>query len=163
MKKCLIVFLASIAIIATSCTSETERFEEPTLTEIQQHYVHTAMELELLDLINSYRVEHGLNTLSIIEHISYKANEHNNFMIETNTVNHVGFEERRHNLEQVLGAVRVGENIAFGYSSPEAALTAWTESEGHKANLDGDYTHFGVSIKKDLEGRKYYTNMFIRK
>jgi uncharacterized protein YkwD len=84
-------------------------------------------------------------------------------MIGTNTVNHEGFEERKHNLEQVLGAVRVGENIAFGYSSPQAALTAWTESGGHKANLDGDYTHFGVSIRKDLEGRKYYTNMFIRK
>ena len=163
MKKCLIVFLASIAIIATSCSSDTERYEEPTFTEIQQRYEHTELELELLDLINSYRVQHGLNTLTIIEHISYKANEHNNFMIETNNINHEGFEERKYNLEQVLGAVRVGENIAFGYSSPQAALTAWIESDGHKANLDGNYTHFGVSIKKDLEGRKYYTNMFIRR
>jgi hypothetical protein len=56
MKKCLIVFLASIAIIATSCSADTERYEEPTIIEIQQHYEHTEMELELLDLVNAYRV-----------------------------------------------------------------------------------------------------------
>jgi uncharacterized protein YkwD len=146
----------------TSCSSDSESVS-PTVAESQKSYSHNTTELELLDLINTYRVDNNLNPLEIIEHISYKSSEHNDYMISTNTVNHDGFTERKTNLQQVLGAYRVGENVAFGFSTPQATLNAWIASAGHKANLEGDYTHYGVSIRIDSEGRKYYTNMFIKK
>jgi uncharacterized protein YkwD len=146
----------------TSCSSDSESVS-PTVTESQKSYSHNSTELELLDLINTYRVDNNLNPLEIIEHISYKSEEHNDYMISTNTVNHDGFTQRKTNLQQVLGAYRVGENVAFGFSTPQATLDAWVASAGHKANLEGDYTHYGVSIRIDNNGRKYYTNMFIKK
>lgn len=162
MKNIKFILFALIFLTLTSCSSDSESIS-PTFTESQQSYLHDNIELELLDLINTYRVDNNLNPLEIIEHISYKSSEHNSYMIATNTVNHDGFTERKTNLQEVLGAYRVGENVAYGYSSPQATLNAWIASEGHKANLEGDYTHYGVSVKIGNEGRKYYTNMFIKK
>jgi uncharacterized protein YkwD len=149
-------------LVLTSCSSDAESVEG-TAVETAKTYTHDATELELLDLVNAYRVENGLNALQIIQHISYKSEEHNNYMIATNTVSHDNFSSRKANLEQVVGAVRVGENVAYGFSTPQATLNAWIASEGHRVNLLGNYTHYGLSIRENADGRKYYTNIFVRK
>lgn len=146
----------------TSCSSDSESTTS-TSDETVKSYTHSTLELELLDEVNAYRVSVGLNPLQIIEHISYKSAEHNAYMLANQTVTHAGFDERKSNLQEVLGAYRVGENVAFAYSTAQATVTAWANSTGHKANLEGDYTHFGAAIKMDDQGRKYYTNMFIKK
>lgn len=166
MKKQILILFTVLLTMSTltSCSSDSESIDTPSINEAaQKSYAHNTTELELLDIVNEYRVSKGLNALQIIEHISYESNEHNQYMIATNSVNHDGFDQRKSNLQQVLGAVRVGENVAYGYSSPESTLNAWVNSDGHRANLEGEYTHFGVSIREDEEGRKYYTNMFIKK
>ena len=140
MKNTKFILFALVFSSLISCSSDSESVS-PTVTETQKSYSHDATELELLDLINTYRVDNNLNPLEIIEHISYKSEEHDNYMIATNSVNHDGFTERKTNLQKVLGAIRVGENVAFGFSSPQSALNAWVASAGHKANLEGDYTH----------------------
>ena len=84
-------------------------------------------------------------------------------MYVNHVVTHDGFDKRKSNLQEVLGAYRVGENIAYGYSSASSTVNAWINSPSHKANLEGDYTHFGGAIKIDEEGKKYYTNIFIKK
>ena len=85
-------------------------------------------------------------------------------MIQNEVVGHQYFENRAANIKQVLGAVRVSENIAFNYQSNAGVLNAWLNSEGHKVNIEGDYTHFGISIKEDPNtGRKYYTNIFMKR
>lgn len=164
MKKNLLTLFALIfsSIIFVSCSSDSDSINTPTI-ESEKSYYHSDFELELLDLVNEYRVSQGKNALTIIEHISYKSGEHNDYMIVTNSVNHDGFTDRKANLQQVLGAVKVGENVAYGYSTPQATLNAWIESEGHRANLLGEYTHFGLSTKQNDLGQKYYTNMFIKK
>ena len=144
-----------------SCSSDSESVNEP--IETAKSYTHSAIELELLDEVNAYRVSVGLNPLQIIEHISYKSAEHNAYMLANQTVTHAGFDERKSNLQSVLGAYRVGENVAFAYATAQSTVNAWVNSPSHKANLEGDYTHFGASIKMDEQGRKYYTNMFIKK
>ncbi len=133
-------------------------------TNLVTNYASSADEVELARLINQYRVSVGKNELQIVNHISYKSQEHNLYMIENNVVNHDFFDSRANNIMQVLGAVRVGENIAYNYSTPNAALHAWLNSSGHKENLDGDYTHFGISIAVNpVNGKKYYTNMFMKR
>lgn len=149
-------------LVLTSCSSDAESAESAAI-ETAKSYTHNATELELLDLVNAYRVENGLNALQIIQHISYKSEEHNNYMIATSTVSHDNFSSRKTNLEQVVGAVRVGENVAYGFSTPQATLNAWIASEGHRVNLLGNYTHYGLSIRDNADGRKYYTNIFVKK
>ena len=164
MKKLMItLFALTIGLSSlTSCSSDTESVSNSS-NETEKSYTHSNLEIELLDKVNTYRVSVGLNPLEIIEHISYKSSEHNDYMLATQTVTHAGFDERKSNLQAVLGASRVGENVAFAYSSAQSTVNAWINSPGHKANLEGDYTHFGASIKMDEQGRKYYTNMFIKK
>ena len=85
-------------------------------------------------------------------------------MIDNKLVNHDYFQQRSDNLKNVLGAQRVGENIAYNYQNAESAMLAWLNSPAHKANLEGDYTHLGISVTIDAAtGKKYYTNMFIKK
>jgi uncharacterized protein YkwD len=43
----------------------------------------------------------------------------------------------------------VSENIAYNYNTPEAAINAWLASPSHKANIEGDHTHFGIAIKEN--------------
>jgi uncharacterized protein YkwD len=62
----------------------------------------------------------------------------------------------------ILGAKKVGENIAFNYNTPQAVLDAWLNSPIHKQYIEGDFTHFGISIRLNSEGKKYYTNIFMK-
>ena len=146
-----------------SCSSDSSN-DLSSDSQIVTEYNYSDDENKLAQVINEYRVSQGLNALTIINHISYKSEEHNEYMILNNVVNHDYFNDRANNIIEVLNAVKVGENIAYNFSTPAAALYAWLNSPGHKANLDGDYTHFGISITVNPEtGKKYYTNMFMKK
>ncbi|RYG26389.1 MAG: CAP domain-containing protein, partial [Chitinophagaceae bacterium] len=90
--------------------------------------------------------------------------EHNEYMIANQVVNHDQFQQRANNIMEVVGAVKVNENIAYNYQQPSGALHAWLNSPGHKANIEGNFTHFGVSVSVDpTTGKKYYTNIFVKK
>ena len=157
--------LLPLAIVFTmvSCSSDSSEASS-TDNKLVTSYNYNEAELKLVTLINDYRTSIGLNTLQVINHISYKSQEHNIYMIDNNVVNHDYFQQRSNNLIQVLGAEKVGENIAYNYQTPESAISAWLNSPGHKANIEGDYTHLGISITVDeTTGKKYYTNMFIKK
>ncbi len=164
MKKLILnsITFTFILVLLVSCSSDNES-NSSSSDEAVKSYTHSVAELELLDEVNNYRVSIGLNALNIIDHISYKSAEHNDYMYINHVVTHDGFDKRKSNLQEVLGAYRVGENIAYGYSSASSTINAWINSPSHKANLEGDYTHFGGAIKIDEEGKKYYTNIFIKK
>jgi uncharacterized protein YkwD len=36
------------------------------------------------------------------------------------------------------------------------------ESDGHKRNIEGDYTHSAISIKENEEGDLYFTQLFFK-
>jgi len=58
----------------------------------------------------------------------------------------------------------VSENVAYNYQSNAGVLNAWLLSDGHKENIEGEYTHFGISIKTNpATGKKYYTNIFMKR
>ena len=56
------------------------------------------------------------------------------------------------------------KNVAYGFNSSVGVVNAWLNSEGHRVIIENDnYTHFGISIEKNSEGRNYFTQMFIKK
>lgn len=157
--------LLPLAILFTmvSCSSDSS---EATAEDKQvvTAYNYNETESKLITLINDYRQSKGLNPLTVINHISYKSEEHNFYMIDNDVVNHDYFQQRSDNLVRVLGAEKVGENIAYNYQTAESAMSAWLNSPSHKANIEGDYTHLGISVTINPDnGKKYYTNMFIKK
>ncbi|WP_367770082.1 CAP domain-containing protein [Flavobacterium sp. WC2421] len=166
MKRNLLSLLLLLAVIFTmnSCSSNaSEATPVEAKSEVVVNYTYTASEIEAMDLINEYRVSVGLNPLEKINHISYKSEEHDKYMITNNVVNHDDFVARSENIIKVLGAKTVGENIAYNYNSPQAAVTAWLNSPSHKENIEGNFTHFGISIRENpTTGKKYYTNIFAK-
>ncbi len=45
----------------------------------------------------------------------------------------------------------------------QAVVEAWLNSAGHKANIEGNYTHFGIAIRENpVNGKKYFTNIFAK-
>ncbi len=160
--KSLLIIIAAISLVSCSKNDEDE-----VLTQKQfqvSNYDYSSDETKLVDLINNYRTSKGLNVLEIVNHISFKSQEHNSYMISNNVVNHDLFDERSSNIIQVLGAIKVGENIAYNFTTPEGVLNAWMLSPSHKLNIDGNYTHIGISVTiNPANGKKYYTNMFMKK
>ena len=167
MRKNILRTLIPIALIFTliSCTAEgPEETDVASNPKEVKTYAYQADETILADLINEYRASKNLRSLAIVNHISYKSEEHNEYMISRHVVNHDLFPERSENIIEVLGAVKVNENIAYNFTTPNSALHAWLKSPAHKANIEGDFTHFGISISTDtVTGEKYYTNIFIKK
>jgi uncharacterized protein YkwD len=158
------VMLTAVIFTMNSCSSDaSEESSVEAKSQVVLNYTYSANELETMKLINDYRASVGLNPLEKINHMSYKSEEHDNYMIANNVVNHNDFVARSENIISVLGAKTVGENIAYNYNSPQAAVTAWLNSPGHKENIEGNFTHFGIAIRENpATGRKYYTNIFAR-
>lgn len=166
MKATLLRAIAPMALMFTliSCSSNSTEDVAAVKPVLIQNYDYSSDEVQLADLINEHRASLGLNPLQLINHISYKSEEHNEYMIAKKVVNHDLFAERSENIIEVLGAVKVNENVAYNYVSASSVLNAWLNSPGHKANIEGNFTHFGVSVRQDpTTGRKYYTNIFIKK
>jgi uncharacterized protein YkwD len=145
-----------------SCSSDASASTTDTTSQKVVNYSYNTSEIETMDLINAYRVSVGLNPLEKINHISYKSEEHDNYMITNNVVNHDDFVARSENIITVLGAKKVGENIAYNFNTPQSVVDAWLNSPGHKENIVGDYTNFGISIRVNASGKKYYTNIFVK-
>lgn len=165
MKKLFLkILLSSVIIFSLNSCSNNEATENVLVKENTiTIYDYNANETELINLINNYRVSKGLNALILENYISKVSENHDIYMVSKNEISHDLFELRYKDLVDVLGAKKVAENVAYKFNSSQSTLNAWINSPGHKANLEGDFTHFGISIKTNSEGVKFYTNIFIKK
>ena len=167
MKK--MMFLRSLVVLGLTITllscsgadATPEAATQPTIA--LNNYTHSTFEVELLDLVNQDRVSKGLNALTVINEISYLAATHDDYMISNGVASHDNFEQRSATLKSGVGAITVSENVAAGFNTPASTLAAWNASPSHKANLEGNHTHYGLAVKADAAGKKYYTLLFIRK
>jgi uncharacterized protein YkwD len=155
--------MALIALLTFSCS--TDSVEEETIEAITSSYVPQTkvIEIEILELINNHRLSKGLNVLGDMSAIKAQAYDHTDYMVVNQEVSHDNFYKRKTALESTIGAVKVGENVAYAYSSAESVVNAWINSDSHRAIIEGDYTDFDVSAEKDANGKYYYTNIFVKK
>jgi uncharacterized protein YkwD len=158
-----LTFFVVILSFMVSCSPEdNSSTPEPSLPVVL-NYEYSPVELETMALINDYRISIGLNSLERINHVSHKSEEHDNYMISNNVVNHDDFLARSENIIKVLGAKKVSENIAYNYNSAKGAFDAWLKSDAHRESIEGDFTHFGIAVRENpVNGRKYYTNIFVK-
>jgi len=159
----IIALLITFASCSSESTDESSQGNASSNYTINNNYTYSQIESDVADLVNEYRVSKGLNPLERINHISNVSEGHDEYMISINTLTHALFAQREENLKSTLGAVTVGENLAYNYSTAQSVVTAWINSPAHKANMEGNYTHFGIAVKTNSEGKMYFTNMFIRK
>lgn len=155
--------LALFAIFMFSCSPESLDDKADALIENITVPETKSIELEILELINNHRLSEGLSPLQSMSIIKSTAFTHTDYMVDTQTVSHANFFTRSKYLKSNAGAKSVSENVAYGYSSAESVVGAWLRSEPHKKNMEGDFTNFEVSAEKDVDGRWYFTNIFIKK
>ncbi|MGC1206063.1 MAG: CAP domain-containing protein [Flavobacteriaceae bacterium] len=156
--------LALFAVFAlTSCSTEIIDDKVATLELKSTNIKPKTIEVEILELLNNHRLSLGLDPLVDMTIIKSVANTHTDYMVDNDEVSHANFFERSNYLKQNAEAERVSENVAYGYSSADSVVRAWLKSDGHKANIEGDYTNFDVSAELNDEGKWYYTNIFIKK
>ncbi|MFD0988583.1 CAP domain-containing protein [Mariniflexile jejuense] len=155
--------LALLAILSFSCTTDSldDKADAIELSLITPET--KTIEVEILELINNHRASLGLNTLSDMTLVKQVAFSHTDYMVDKNEVSHANFYKRSDYLKANAGATKVSENVAYGYTSAESVVKAWLKSDGHRANIEGDYTDFDLAAEKNAEGKWYYTNIFIKK
>lgn len=119
-------------------------------------------EKEVADIVNRYRAQYGLKPVVLSEELSKVARLKSADMKEKGYFSHTSptygspFEMMK---AFGINYRKAGENIAMGQKTPEQVMTAWMNSEGHRANiLDPDFTVIGVGYVSD---GSYWTQMFI--
>lgn len=116
----------------------------------------------LLELHNDARAKvrwpWKLTQLAAHDDLTAYAQAHANYMAEQNTLTHSSMSRLKK-----LGFSRVAENIAWGQKTPEAVMTSWLWSPGHRANiLSKHYDQFGAGAAKDRRGKLYWCVCFGR-
>lgn len=126
----------------------------------------TADELETFNLINKQRANNGLPALKIDAEVQRVARIKAQDMVNNNYFDHNSpTYGTPFNMLKNFGISykTAGENIA-GNSSNSAAVNAWMNSSGHRANiLNGNYNYTGISVVSSPKYGKVYVQMFIGK
>ena len=120
-----------------------------------------AMASEVIRLTNIERAKAGRSALI------YNASLQRGAMMRAKEIS-IKFSHERPNGESFTtilnecGAGHIsGENIAAGQKSPELAVKAWMNSQGHKLTmLDKENLYIGVGFYQDNDGRYYWVQNF---
>lgn len=126
----------------------------------------TADELEVFNLINTQRTKNGLASLKIDAEVQNVARIKAQDMVKNNYFSHQS--PTYGSPFDMLNRFKVsyqtaGENIA-GNSSNSAAVNAWMNSQGHKANiLNSRFNNTGIGVVNGSKYGKIYVQMFIGK
>ena len=160
----LLPFLAIIATLSfTSCAKDTMEDEALNAIELPVAPQAKLIEIEIMELINAYRINEGLSPLQNHNTVKAVAFTHTDYMIAADNVSHDNFFFRKQTLQANASANVVTENVACGFNSAESVVNAWINSPSHKDNIEGDYTDFDVSAEQNSVGKWYFTNIFIKR
>ena len=121
-------------------------------------------EREVFDLINKQRTQNGLSPLRENSELQRVARIKAQDMVDNNYFSHTSptygspFDMMK---SFKISYNTAGENIA-GNSSNSAAVNAWMNSSGHKANiLNSSYNYTGIGVVSSQKYGKIYVQMFI--
>ena len=122
----------------------------------------TSFESEVVRLVNDIRRQNGLSPLTQDWELSRVARYKSQDMRDKGYFSHTSptygspFQMIR---AFGLSYRTAGENIARGYSTPQAVVNGWMNSSGHRANiLNASFTKIGVGY---VANGHYWTQMFI--
>lgn len=117
-------------------------------------------EQAMLDLTNQARADAGLAPLVLDNAVSEIARAWSGSMAASQTLSH-----NPQFVSQIAAVVsgwqRIGENVAYA-PTPASAQSGFMGSDGHRANILGDYNRVGVGVVRDSSGRMWVTVNFVK-
>jgi uncharacterized protein YkwD len=124
---------------------------------------------QVVSLINQHRAGLGLGTLSSSSSLQASSVWKSLHMAGYNYFGHpdpappVARSAHQRALDCDFAGTYWGENIAAGYGSPQAVVTGWLNSPGHRANIENpNFTVTGVGVAQSSGGTLYWTQNFGR-
>ncbi len=149
--------LALFVCVFFSCDKETT--EDTTFLEAENA---TAVENQLLDVVNDHRQSLGKSALEFSA-IAYRAaNQHTDYMISIGAINHDNFTARASKISSEVNVELVAENVAKDYDNAEEAFRGWLSSSSHRKTMEGDFSHTAISVKSNDAGKYYFTQVFYK-
>lgn len=147
--------------------------DEPTLPDIpeadipevdvpEEEVPEGSLALQVLLLVNEERAKAGLSALTYDSLLSSAADiravEIKSLFSHTRpdgrscftVLDEVGYSYRK-----------AGENIAYGQKSAKEVMSAWMNSDGHRANILGDFSHIGIGVY-EKGGVIYWVQFFAK-
>ncbi len=121
-----------------------------------------SLEVSIIDLVNDHRDGIRMEGLKTDALATQMAVAHTEYMIKQAALSHDNFQQRADELVRV-GAMEVGENVAYGQTDARSVMSSWLGSPGHRKNIEGDFTHIGVAAIKDAQGSYYFTQVFFKR
>jgi len=159
LKLCLVLIFSFVLF---SCSNDDDGIYFEDIAEVAVEY--STIENEILDLVNKHRVSKGLSALIPLNIVSSVADSHTTYMIDAGEISHDNFPQRSQNLMTKANAKSAGENVAYGYGSAQGVVNGWLNSDGHRKVIENaNYSHFGISTDCNMEGRNFFTHIFIDK
>ncbi|MGW1274078.1 CAP domain-containing protein [Streptomyces sp. NPDC002491] len=112
-------------------------------------------------LVNSERAKVGCSPVALNAKLSQAAQAHSVDMASHSTMSHTGSDGSDPG-QRITGAGYLwsayGENVAYGYSTPEQVMAGWMASAGHRRNiLDCGFKDIGVGV---AQPGNYWTQDF---
>ncbi len=147
--------LVAILAMATACTKESAAPDEIPVSQNMK-----AVESELLQTVNEYRLSQGHAALNFSAVAYDYANQHTDYMIASGEINHDGFSARASEISAQVNAKAVAENVAKDYPDAQEAFKGWLGSESHRKTMEGEFTHTAVSVKVAPDGKLFFTQLF---
>jgi uncharacterized protein YkwD len=124
---------------------------------------------QVLTLVNQHRTAMGLTALVVSPTLTKSATWKSLHMANYRYLAHddPGLPAARTTADRLqtcgypIGSVGWGENIAYGYATPDAVMTAWLNSSGHRANIEnGSFRAIGIGVARSANGTYYWTQNF---
>lgn len=147
-------------LLFVSCSEDDGPVTPPVDTGI------TEIEARVHTLINQYRVEKGYAPLTLKDVITTQARQHSNNMASGSVpFSHDGFQQRVDEIKKQIDVGGAGENVAMnsGYTDPaRVAFDGWIKSDGHRANIEGNYDLTGIGVAQNSSGTYYLTQLFVK-
>jgi len=128
---------------------------QPTL--IIDHYQWLVFDIEIVNLINEYRLANGCNPVNIDSLLLDLSFSHSEYMANVNRLSHDNIENRQAFMEPIP----IGEVVGAEMNNPKSYLAKWQKSHDHNACiLDKDFTKIGVSHSFSKDGKRFVTAIF---
>ncbi|MBO8187534.1 CAP domain-containing protein [Streptomyces spirodelae] len=121
----------------------------PTSTPATPASGSSGLQGQIVELVNKERAKAGCKPVTVDARLTKAAEAHSEDMAEHSNMSHTGSDGSSPD-ERIERAgyswSTYGENVAYGYSSPESVMEGWMNSSGHRANiLNCDFKEIGVS------------------
>lgn len=147
------ISLIALCVVRVDATSLTQNSQAEVLA-----YATNINRSDLLAGTNAARAQNGLAPLTLNSQLNTSAQNKGQHMIANNYWAHVAPDGTQpwYFFDQAgYSYTRAGENLAYGFDSSSATISAWMNSPSHRDNILGDYKDIGFGI---ANGESYQGN-----